>query len=334
MPFNIVENNIAHVEADAVVNAANTHLAEGTGVCGAIFSGAGREQMKQACANIGFCATGSSVVTPAFNLPAHWVIHAVGPIWQGGEHNEEAALRSCYQSIFKQVIDLEAKSVAFPLISTGVYGFPAELALDVVREETQQFLNNHDDIQVTLVLFERSTLKVARNLSTELAEFIDENYVEDFAKVVRRKAVLHSETAAYRAIVSGADFEKATPGQLEELLDNLDAGFSETLLNIIDQKNLTDAEVYKRANLSRQLFSKIRNNPDYRPTKPTALALAMALELDVEDTCDLLERAGLTLSNTSKFDVIVRFFIENEMFDIYRLNEVLFTYDQPLVGSF
>ena len=381
MPFSIVRNDIARVHADVLVNAANTHLAEGGGVCGALFAAAGREQMRAACDAIGGCPTGGAVATPAFNLPARWCVHAVGPIWRGGGHGEEAALRSCYQNMFARVAELGAHSVAYPLISAGIYGYPAEAALAVAREETRAFLAKHDDIEVTLVVFDRSAVRLGSALEQEIREYIDDEYVAQSPHVRRRGAELEremrwaagivapaaakpetadAESAARKADLSAFSFTGdvaeesapddaalrayaaaapvsaagAAPTELDDLLEHLDAGFSETLLALIDQRGLADAEVYHRANLSRQLFSKIRSNPAYRPTKPTAVALAMALELDVPATQDLLSRAGLTLSRTSKFDVIVRFFLERGIYDIFRLNEVLFAYDQPLVGSF
>lgn len=381
MPFSIVRNDIARVHADVLVNAANTHLAEGGGVCGALFAAAGREQMRAACDAIGGCPTGGAVATPAFNLPARWCVHAVGPIWRGGGHGEEAALRSCYQSMFARVVELGARSVAYPLISAGIYGYPAETALAVAREETRAFLAKHDDIEVTLVVFDRSAVRLGSALEQEIREYIDDEYVAQSPHARRRGAELEREArwaagivaptaakpetadaesaarkvdlsafsftgdvaeetasdgAALRAYAAAAPVSAAgaAPTELDDLLEHLDAGFSETLLALIDQRGLADAEVYHRANLSRQLFSKIRSNPAYRPTKPTAVALAMALELDVPATQDLLSRAGLTLSRTSKFDVIVRFFLERGIYDIYQLNEALFAYDQPLVGSF
>ena len=381
MPFSIVRNDIARVHADVLVNAANTRLAEGGGVCGALFAAAGREQMRAACDAIGGCPTGSAVATPAFNLPARWCVHAVGPIWRGGGHGEEAALRSCYQIMFARVVELGARSVAYPLISAGIYGYPAEAALAVARDETRAFLAEHDDIEVTLVVFDRSTVRLGSALEQEIREYIDDEYVAQSPHVRRRGAELEREarwaagaaapaaakpeaedaesTARkvdfFASSFAGDDAEESVPDgvvfracsaaasapaagaastELDDLLEHLDAGFSETLLALIDQRGLADAEVYHRANLSRQLFSKIRSNPAYRPTKPTAVALAMALELDVPATQDLLSRAGLTLSRTITSNLLVRFFLERGIYDIYQLNEALFAYDQPLVGSF
>ena len=351
MPFSIVRNDIARVSADAVVNAANTHLAYGGGVCGALFDAAGRTEMTCACEAIGRCATGDAVVTPGFRLPARWCIHAVGPIWRGGACGEEEALRRCYRAVFARVVELGARSVAFPLISAGIYGYPVPQALAVAREEAAAFLASHDEVAVTLVVFDRAVVRESDALATEIASYIDDAYAERHLRARSRAAELEQEaawaedvaglgygptTAPYHAnCLTCAPAPAAPPDEaaLGEELAHLDASFSEALLTLIDARGLTDAEVYHRANLSRQLFSKIRGNAAYRPTKPTAVALAIALELSLAETQDLLGRAGLTLSRASKFDVIVRFFIERGIYDVLRVNEALFAYDQPLMGS-
>ena len=352
MPFSIVRNDIARVAADAVVNAANTHLAPGGGVCGALFEAAGYADMARACEAIGHCNTGDAVVTPAFRLPAQWCIHAVGPIWRGGSHGEEEALRRCYRAVFARVVELGAHSVAFPLISAGIYGYPVAQALAVAREETAAFLAEHDEVAVTLVVFDRAVVREGSALAAKIAEYIDDAYAEHHLRARSRAAELERERAwAEDASACGAPrparhhgaeslcaaqpllAPSSDKGTLDEALAHLDASFSETLLALIDARGMTDAEVYHRANLSRQLFAKIRGNAAYRPAKPTAVALAFALELSLSETQDLLGRAGLTLSRASKFDVIVRFFIERGIYDVFRLNEMLFAYDQPLVGS-
>lgn len=352
MPFLIVRDDIARVSADAIVNAANTRLQAGGGVCGALFAAAGAADMQAACDAIGGCPTGSAVSTSAFTLDATWVIHAVGPIWRGGLSGEREALRSCYRSVFTEAERLGARSVAYPLISAGIYGFPVGEALTIAREETEAFLRVHEDVAVTLVMFDRATVRAGGELFDEIDEYIDDEYVEASPHMRRRAERLAVEAwdaaapdgladsaapEAFAAAFGGeavcAALSAAAPRELDDLLSNLDASFSETLLALIDERGMTDAEVYHRANLSRQLFSKIRSNRAYRPTKPTAVALAVALELDPRQTQDLLSRAGLALSRSSKFDVIVRFFLERGVHDVFRINEALFAYDQPLLGS-
>lgn len=377
MPFSIVRDDISRVHADVLVNAANVRLAPGGGVCGALFSAAGFDEMRAACEAIGGCATGDAVATPAFNLPARWCVHAVGPIWRGGRAHEEELLRRCYRSAFARAVELGARSVAFPLISAGIYGFPVERALAIAREEVAAFLRHHDEVALTLVVFERAVVQMGNALVEQVQEYIDDEYVDSSSFMRRDTGELERELqwtedasaplsvemaepvalpeclqeddasiAASRPFVAanirmpGA----AMPGapsragatldaEIAQLVATLDAPFSTTLLALIDARGMTDAEVYHRANISRQLFSKIRGNESYRPSKQTVVALAIALELDMSATQDLLARAGFTLSKSSKFDVIVRFFIERSIYDLFQLNEVLFAYDLPLVGS-
>lgn len=377
MPFSIVRDDISCVHADVLVNAANVRLAPGGGVCGALFSAAGFDEMRAACEAIGGCATGDAVATPAFNLPARWCVHAVGPIWRGGRAHEEELLRRCYRSAFARAVELGARSVAFPLISAGIYGFPVERALAIAREEVAAFLRHHDEVALTLVVFERAVVQMGNALVEQVQEYIDDEYVDSSSFMRRDMGELERELqwtedasaplsvemaepvalpeclqeddasiAAPRPFVAasigmpGAAMPDAPSragatldAEIAQLVATLDAPFSTTLLALIDARGMTDAEVYHRANISRQLFSKIRGNESYRPSKQTVVALAIALELDISATQDLLARAGFTLSKSSKFDVIVRFFIERGIYDLFQLNEVLFAYDLPLVGS-
>lgn len=338
MPFSIVRNDIARVRADVLVNAANERLMAGGGVCGAIFDGAGAREMAAACAQIGRCPTGSAVVTPGFDLPCRWVVHAVGPVWRGGTHGERELLRSCYRSVFAEVARLGAASVAVPLISAGIFGYPVREALDVARVEASAFLDDHPDVEVTLVVFTRDVVAQGVALLGELREYVDDAYVENSPHLYDRSAELR-ELCAPEAYPTAAPAPAPTPSapaapdELAERLAHLDASFSDALLALIDERGLTDAQVYRRANLSRQLFSKIRSKPDYRPSKPTAVALALALGLTLPQTQELLAHAGLTLSRSSKFDVIVEFYLARGVHDVMTVNEALFAFDQPLLGS-
>lgn len=330
MPFSIVRNDIARVSADVLVNAANEALAPGGGVCGALYAGAGYDRMLAACHAIGRCPTGRAVTTPGFDLPCRWVVHAVGPVWRGGGHGEEALLRGCYRSVFAEVERLGAGSVAFPLISAGIYGYPVPAALEVARQEADAFLDRSPDVDVTLVVFSRDVIAAGVGLMGELREFIGDAYVEESPFMYGRRAELAEALPVGAACPDGAP---AGADDLAARLENLDASFSQALLALIDERGLTDAEVYRRANLSRQLFSKIRSRPDYHPSKPTAVALALALGLTLPETRELLARAGLALSRSSKFDVIVEFYLARGVHDVMTVNEALFAFDQPLLGS-
>lgn len=339
MPYTIVRQDITKMKVDAIVNAANTELQMGGGVCGAIFRAAGASQLQAACDKLAPIQTGDAVITPGFRLPAKYVVHAAGPVYRGGKSGEEEQLRSCYLNGMKRAVENKCESIAFPLISSGIYGYPKDAALRVATAAIRDFLADHD-LDVYLAVFDKAAFAISEKLLGEVASYIDEHYVEEHT---RRRELLDVERSAFEEanIISYnapmpqmAKPSAAEPNAgIDDLIDNLDEPFSTTLLRLIDTKGKTDVEVYKRANLDRKLFSKIRTGKGYMPSKRTAIALAVALELTLDETDDLLERAGYALSHSQKFDVIVEYFIINGKYDIFEINEVLFKYDQPLLGG-
>ena len=342
MPFTIVRQDITKMKVDAIVNAANTDLQMGGGVCGAIFKAAGAAQLQAACDKLAPIKTGEAVITSGFDLPAKFVIHAAGPVYryQNAEQSEKL-LRSAYMESLRLAIENNCESIAFPLISSGIYGYPKDEALQVATAAIQDFLINND-IDITLVVFDKSAFTVSRELLGEVESYIDEHYV-DIHQIKRRKLLdverqAISEADERASILNEPILEDmlapiGAPAPLDDLVGNLDEPFSQMLLRLIDAKGMTDVEVYKRANLDRKLFSKIRSNKGYMPSKRTAIALAVALKLSLDETDDLLERAGYALSHAVKFDVIVEYFIANGKYDVFEINEVLFEYDQPLLGG-
>lgn len=334
MPFTIVRQDITKMEVDAVVNAANTALQMGGGVCGAIFKGAGAAELTAACEPLAPVQTGGAVITPGFCLPAKYVIHTAGPVYKGGKQGEEAQLRSCYRSSLELALANQLESIAFPVISSGIYGYPKEEALRIATEEIQKFLSDHE-IDVFLVVFDREAFAVSEKLLGEVESYISQHYVDTHWDPRRRSSLLDVEIQAMNAqpIVEPCMYISERQEEAEDWLSNLDEPFSATLLRLIDAKGKTDPEVYKRANIDRKLFSKIRTSKHYMPSKRTALALAVALELTLKETNDLLERAGYALSRSLKFDVIVEYFIVNQKYNIFEINEILFKYDQALLGG-
>ena len=341
MPFTIVRQDITKMKVDAIVNAANTDLAMGGGVCGAIFKAAGVAQLQAACDKLAPIKTGEAVITPGFNLPAKFVIHAAGPVYrQWSKEQNEEHLRAAYTNSLKRAVENNCKSIAFPLISSGIYGYPKDEALQVATSAIQAFLVDHD-VDVTLVVFDKSAFTVSRELLGAVESYIDEHYVETHE--IRRRRLLDVEREAlyeadegvsqYNKLLSEEMFAPSVgaPAPLDNLVGNLDEPFSQMLLRLIDAKGKTDVQIYKRANLDRKLFSKIRTGKGYMPSKRTAIALAIALELSLDETDDFLKRAGFALSHAVKFDVIVEYFITNGKYDVFEINEVLFEYDQPLL---
>ena len=419
MPFRIVRNDITRVRADAVVNTANPEPDYGRGTDYAIYRAAGAAELLEARRRIGFIEPGEAAVTPAFALHADFIIHTVGPVWAGGTDGEAEILSSCYRKSLLLAEQLGCRSVAFPLISAGVYGFPKDLALKIATEEIGAFLEVHD-LEVILAVFNKEVFELSSALTGDVQQYITDHYVEERVEEEYRDYGIDYHEASYAAYSSapapadgaGPAFgaapssgaarpDSAAPplekrrrsglfghfgrtekakkaeapagvleeapmpsapaysmptapepagspppaphamntaaspmiGSLPEIMERLGESFQERLLHLIDDRGMTDTEVYKRANIDRKLFSKIRCNPAYNPTKRTAVALAVALRLNLDETVDLLSRAGIALSPSSPFDLIVEYCIMNRIYDIYEINLLLFRYDQPILGS-
>jgi len=342
MPIQIIRNDITRVRADAIVNAANGRLAPGGGVCGAIHAAAGPE-LAEECSRLGGCATGQAKITRGYRLPSRYVIHTVGPVWQGGQSGERDALTSCYISSLRLARANGCRSVAFPLISAGIYGYPADQAMRVAMDAIRDYLLSiDDDMEVWMVVFSRESVRIGARLTDSLRQYIDDHYVDAHRDSRRRMAprpslrIEDSQMPGHRPAPSQMPLMEAVycepADSLEEALGQIDEGFSGMVLRKIAEKGMKNADCYKKANLDRKLFSKISNDPHYHPKKPTALALAVALELSLAETRELLLKAGLALSPSEKFDIIVEFFISHGNYDIFEINEALFTYDQPPLG--
>ena len=343
MPFEIVRNDITNMRVDAIVNTANPRPVIGLGVDFTIHEKAG-PALLAARQEISDISWGCAAITPAFGLKAKYVIHTVGPVWDGGRCGEETLLRNCYDNSLKLALAHGCESIAFPLISAGNYGFPKDKALQIAISAFSEFLMEHE-MQIYLVVFDRKAFKLSEQLFQGVASYIDQNYVDAREQAVygvgseiRRSRSRHRrdmeicERAVLRESLPCAPVAASKAASLEDLLKQADAGFTETLLKLIDKTGKKDSEIYKKALLTKQHFSKIRNNPNYKPTKPTAIALALALELDLEATKDLIGRAGYALTNSSKFDLIIRYFIEQGNYNVVEINLALYEFDQPLLG--
>lgn len=444
MPFKIIRNDITKVRADAIVNTANPEPIFAAGTDGAIYMAAGAEQLLAERKKIGTIGAGEAAVTPAFALPAKYIIHTVGPAWWDGNHGEYEELASCYRKSLLLARQLGCESIAFPLISTGVYGFPKDRALSIALEEIADFLSENE-MDVTLVVFDKSSFDLSASLVADVGQYIDDHYAEEqhkkehsgfFGQSWRRRRedrwplsredmdescsriefemeaaadfdnesgwddgpmfasapsapsapppfpAQSSSMAGYSAVPdsapekskskkgrrgagifrkdsksAGAGFIRKEPKapesgfhwkepesggmdkpkgyskpSLSDVMRHMGETFQERLLRLIDERGLTDTEVYKKANVDRKLFSKIRCNNDYTPGKRTAVALAIALELNLDETMDLLRRAGMALSPSSKFDLIIEYCINNNIYNIFEINALLFEYDQPMLG--
>ena len=372
MPFEMVRNDITKMNVDAIVNAANRSLLGGGGVDGAIHRAAGPRLLEE-CRTLGGCETGEAKITKGYDLPAKYVIHTVGPIWHGGSNGEEELLTACYRNSLELAVENGCESVAFPMISAGAYGYPHEQAMAVAVNTITGFLMDHDfgdrDLMVYLVVFRKESFLHGKKLFREIDELIDDVYAESHIDRRRERArgqlwqtdekaaldldmeisQLNCMGALEDACMSvpselrdEACLPKASPKKpyaaealpsLDELLKQADAGFSETLMRLIDEKDMTDVECYKNANVDRKLFSKIRSNPDYRPSKQTACAFAVALKLTLPEAESLLKKAGYALTNSSGFDIVLSYCFRNRIYNIHDINIALFEHDLPLLGS-
>ena len=334
MSLQIVRNDITKMEVDAIVNAANSSLLGGGGVDGCIHRAAGPELLAE-CKTLGGCETGSAKITKGYRLPCKYVIHAVGPRWRDGKHGEREKLISCYRTSLALAKEHGCETVAFPLISSGIHGYPKDQALKVAIDTISDFLLEND-MTVYIVIFDRKAYQIGEKLFSDIAAYIDDNYVDEHtdsrSEQSRRMQMLSDEPEEETFGAPLAPMA-ASAKTLDDALSQIDESFSEMLLRKIDEKGMTDAQCYKKANIDRKLFSKIRSDKLYKPSKPTALAFAIALELPLDETKELLMKAGFALSHSNKFDIIIEYFIEHGNYNIFEINEALFAFDQSLLGA-
>ena len=331
MPLHLVRNDITKMRVDAIVNAANSSLLGGGGVDGCIHRAAGPELL-QACKNLHGCETGQAKITAGYRLPCKYVIHAVGPRWQGGAQGEEEKLRSCYLESLKLATEYQCETVAFPLISAGIYGYPKAEALRVAVDTIAAFLETAE-LTVYLVIFDRESYEIGAERFSEIQVYIDERYVDahtdSAARRLRRERLYEAKCSEMPRCETKAVAEVS----LEETLRRIGESFSEMLLRKIDEAGMTDAQCYKKANIDRKLFSKIRSDKHYQPSKATVVAFALALELPLPEFEELLEKAGFALSPASKFDLIVEYFVTRGKYNVFEINEALFAFDENPIGA-
>lgn len=346
MPLIIIRNDITKMQVDVIVNTANPRPVVGGGVDRAIHRAAGLELLL-ARREIGDIATGKAFITPGYRLLAKYVIHTVGPVWQGGGHGERELLAACYRNSLALAEVHACHSVAFPLISAGIFGCPADIAITTAVQAIRDFLQQHEcEMDVYLVVFDKKSFQLSDSLFEDVKSYLDEHYVEerlereyrgDDRERRLRELMPSAQSCDDRLMEAPCVLPSKSPmaeqeRSLDDWLETMDDTFSESLLRLIDRKGKKDPEVYKKANVDRKLFSKIRNNPDYQPSKRTALAFAVALELNLDETRDFIGRAGYALSHSSKLDLIVEYFIVHQEYDIFTINETLFAFGQPLLG--
>ncbi|MEE0061076.1 MAG: macro domain-containing protein [Acutalibacteraceae bacterium] len=353
MPIEIIREDITKLECDAIVNPSNVELTPTSGFEPDIHKAAGKRLLKD-CKNIGKISVGSAVITPAYKLKAKFVIHTACPVWNGGSYNEEALLKACYINALELALHNSCQSIAFPMIPAGTYGHQNDKILKLAINTINKFLFDNE-LMVYLVVFDKTAFELNDRLFTKIQSFIDDNY-----------AITHSynnsteKHGSRRLFGSSKDFtkiahtpkcnsalRKAPADSLDKCCDcdllisdtddyikniddyiKLDEGFALKLMKLIDAKGMKDVECYKKANVSKQTWYKIMNDKHYKPNKKTVISFSIALRLTLEETQNLLESVGFILSNSSLFDVIIMFCLQNGIYDVLEIDSILFKYDQ------
>lgn len=340
MPLQIIRQDITKMRVDAIVNTTNEEMVGYSGVDFAVHTAAGSE-LDEECAHIAPLGVGQAKITGAYKLPCKYIIHTSGPVWQGGLHGESILLRSCYVESLKLAVEHGCNSVAVPLISSGVYQYPKDQVLKFAVRTISEFLYENE-LTVYICVFDRESYSFSRKLFDDIREFIDDEYADEHdeypetAEILSDdRTMLYKRREAVATVCCREAAENTAEGMtLREYLERMDKSFQEMLFDLIDRSGMTDVECYKRANVDKRTFSKIKSNENYRPSKQTVIAFAISLKLNLEDTQALLATVGYTLSRSNVFDKIIRYFIHNKNYDIFEINEALFEFDQSLLGTF
>ena len=341
MPLQIIRQDITKMRVDAIVNTTNEEMVGFSGVDLAIHTIAGAE-LDAECAKLAPLGLGQAKLSGAYGLPCKYVIHTSGPVWRGGLVGESIILRSCYIESLKLAVKSGCRSVAFPLISSGVYGYPKDQVLKFAIQTITEFLFDHE-LTVYLCVFDKESYSFSQKLFSDIQEFINDEYVdehdEDFYEAfdgsIDEMPMAKCMQASMRAdakMPRKREMSTAAGKTLHEYMRQMDRSFQEMLFDLIDESGMTDVECYKKANVDKRTFSKIKSNKDYKPSKQTVIAFAISLQLDMDTTQELLATAGFTLSRSKVFDKIIRYFIHNGNYDIFEINEALFEFDQTLLG--
>lgn len=330
MPLQIIRNDITKVKSDAIVNTANPEPAIGAGTDAAIYKAAGEEKLLAARQLIGKIESGQAIETSAYNLDAKYIIHTVCVPWDGGKSGELDILADCYENSLNLASELNCKSIAFPLIGTGSYGFPHDDAIGVAKDRIRYFLKETgSEMRVMLVLFDQDSLKSGEAVSKRIKQYIDDNYVENAVfdeygyteddlremSVIKRRRELYNRRGIGDIHLSNTSLDvEATKS------------FVEKVFEYTKQLGIKDSELYGGTHelyFSKQVVSNMHSDFNYHPAKYVCIEICLVLKLDLDQTLDLLARAGYTLSKARKEDVVVRACIENGIRDVFAVNEKL-----------
>lgn len=320
MPLDIIREDITKLKVDAIVNPSNRWLVMGdeASVSGRIYAQAGIEQLNAACKEFEDLDLGDAVLTPGFNLPASHIIHVAGPVWQGGQEGEEEILTLCYRNALNLANLNGFESIAFPLLSSGTYGYPKDRALQTALSEITAYLLDHE-LQVTLVVYDKAAYELSQKLSSSVKDYLQDH--------------LESQTIRFQSSVQTKHKDSTHPSKkLDDVLKQVDISFADSVFEWMDRKGMSPVETYKGANVHKAVFSKLNSDKTYRPSKTTAMAFCLSLRLSKPEAIELMNKAGYSFSPSSLQDLIVLYHIEHQLTDIHQVNAVLFEYDQAMLG--
>lgn len=372
MAFRIIRNDITKVSCDAIVNTANPMPVIGRGTDSAIYKAAGKEELLSARKQIGIIERGKSAWTEAFNLKSNgikYIIHTVGVSYCDGKNGETDILRNCYSSSLNMAKELGCKSVAIPLLATGFYSFPKEIGLQIAIDEISRFLIENE-IDVTLVVYDRKSYLISEKLFDDIQSFIDDNYsvpekhilcddmfavesscmgelFEEHREETLRRSKKRNETeiqlskscdinsdnvaSVHGIAVTGVrplkktNRKKISPIDVDAFItqSKTNLNFQNTLQQLIADRKLENSAVYTKALIDRKFFSKIISNKDYVPKKMTVMALGLALRLKLDEYENFLASAGYAFMPSSKFDLIIKYCVINEIYNLVEVDMIL-----------
>ena len=327
MPYDIIRQDITKMKVDAIVNPTD-YMFSGSGGTDAHIHQAAGPELRKACDALSFLQEGEVAVTEGFDLPCKYIIHTFGPVWQGGFFDERKKLASCYRNAMQAACNHGCESIAFPLISSGTFGFPKDQVLRIALDTITNYLMSHD-MTVYIVVFDKKAYAISQTLQKDIQDFIDGPTLQLPEHAIQPAQEI-ADDAKPQVGAAALFSDKLT---LEELLAHRREGFTGALMRLIGRSGMSPVECYKKANITKQLFSKISSDPHYHPTRPTVFAFAIALKLTLEETEQLLNKAGLAFDLTDDTDKIVCFFIYHKIYDLIEINEVLDQHDQKCLGN-
>ena len=347
MALTIVRNDIVKMKVDAIVNSTNEYLHPGGhGVDAAIHAAAG-PRLREELNPIGYCAPESLAITESYNIKTcSYIIHVVGPRYIDGKHGEAEALWNCYDRILNLAYKKCCRSLAIPSISSGAYAFPKGDAYKIATSCIRQFLfslDEDEDMMIYLVLFDQQSVEYGNKIDGNVKEYITPAYPENKKKGFGLKFKLQRTNNILPPQAAGSIFAGSTLREdhamamqampAEDDYAAQDLSFAEMCEWWCEEKNISKKVFYVSANINKSMFWNMKHHPDQIPKKTNALACAIGLQLDYDQTQDLLMRAGMTLSRYYALDRLVESYIRKGNYDIFEINEKLFEQDLPLLGA-